>query len=330
MTAPLPDMPPYASSSQRIPGIIPRVFHHADFSLNTLLEQKAQQGLRIALAIPTLNEAATIGAIVRTAQSALQQEHALLDEILVIDSGSEDGTCALAAEAGAQVTLARDILPEIVSPGGKGENLWKAAHVSSADILCFIDGDIANFAPHFVTGLLGPLLLEETLLFTKAFYERPLSPGGRLPDPGGGRVTEILVRPFFSLFFPHLCGIIQPLSGEYAMRRELLENLVFPSGYGVEAAHLIDIARIYGLGVMAQVDLEERVHRVRATADLGRMAFGILQSLWQRLPEQDAAAQAIASPPPFQSMLWDGQQYHLTRSELKETDLPPHSSLGTP
>ena len=317
-------IPPVVPADDRVAAWFNRrTRHHREFSTEALLAGKHRTGERIALVIPTLNEAATIGDIVSTARRAWMEEIPLLDEIHVIDSGSTDQTRALAASAGADVHLAAALAPEFPSPGGKGENLWKAGLVSQADILCFIDGDISNFQPWFVSGLLGPLLEDDTLLFSKAFYERPLAPDGGQPDPGGGRVTEILIRPLLSLHFPELAGIIQPLSGEYAMRRRLHRALPFPSGYGVEAAHLVDILRGFGLDVMAQVDLEHRRHRVRTTTELGRMASGVLHALWPRLPGHDSLPPAARPVHWHHGIAWDGHSYSMAPEEIKDIEFPP-------
>ncbi|MFM7180260.1 MAG: glucosyl-3-phosphoglycerate synthase [Verrucomicrobiales bacterium] len=304
-----------------------RTRHHREFSIESLLAGKDRTGERIALVIPTLNEASTIGDIVSIAHHAWMEETTLLDEIHVIDSGSTDATRAIAKAAGAHVHLASTIAPQFPSPGGKGENLWKAGLVSQADIFCFIDGDISNFQAWFVSGLLGPLLDDETLLFSKAFYERPLAPDGGQPDPGGGRVTEILIRPIFSLHFPELAGIIQPLSGEYAMRRSLHRALPFPSGYGVEAAHLVDILRGYGLNVMAQVDLEHRRHRVRTTTELGPMASGVLHALWPRLPGHDGLPPTARPAHWHHGIAWDGNSYSMVPEQIGDIEFPPLAEL---
>jgi glucosyl-3-phosphoglycerate synthase len=208
----------------------------------------------------------------------------LLDEIAVIDSGSTDKTREIAEEFGAKVFLASEHLKEMGELRGKGENLWKALYLLRGDIIIYIDADISNIHPKFAYGLLGPMLTNTEIKFCKAFYERPLAiEGGTRSEGGGGRVTEILIRPLFAQFFPELAGIIQPLSGEFAGYRQIFEQLSFPVGYGVETSLLIDISQKFGLEAMAQTDLDKRIHRNQQTKALGRMSFGILQTFWNRL-----------------------------------------------
>jgi len=264
-----------------------RTFHHARFAgIEELWQCKEAQGLTLSLCIPTLDEAATIGEVIACLRSALCGRVPLLDEIAVIDSGSRDRTLEQAAAAGAEVYRAADILPATGHHRGKGENLWKALHQLRGDILVFIDADITNIHPRFVTGLLGPLLHHPEIGYVKACYDRP----DRRPETetflGGGRVTEILVRPMLSRHFPELTGFVQPLAGEYAARRSLLETIPFPVGYGVEVAHLVDLHARHGLGIFAQTDLGQRCHRSRSNAELGRTAGAILQVLERRLQRQ--------------------------------------------
>ena len=259
-------------------------FHHSDFEdLEALVKEKERKNLKISLCIPTLNEEKTIGKEVVIFRSELMSRHHLLDEIAVIDSGSKDRTREIAASFGADVYLASDILPIIEPKYGKGENLWKAIYQLSGDIIVYIDADIKNIHPRFVYGLVAPLVYNDEIKYVKAFYDRPLAFSEGIRPSGGGRVTEILVRPLFSLFFPELSGIIQPLSGEYAVRREVLEAIPFPIGYGVETSHLIDVYSKWGLSAFGQTDLDQRVHRNQATRDLGKMSFGILQAFLKRL-----------------------------------------------
>lgn len=302
--------------------MIPQRFHHRQFAdVSALSDAKGSQ--RISVCIPTLDEADTIGAIVATIRDNLAGENGLIDEILVIDSGSGDGTREIAARAGASVHLASDILPEMEPCHGKGENLWKALHVSSGDIICYIDGDISNFEPGFVTGLVGPLLMDPEIDYVKAFYERPLAYGDESHSTGGGRVSEILIRPLISLFYPELGGILQPLSGEYAARRATLESLAFPTGYSVEIAHLIDLARDGKLPRVAQTDLVRRIHRNRDDDDLGSMAFAILRTVLRRLERDGKLSLASPLPDLYQSWNVDGEEIrHLSRF-IPEPERPP-------
>ena len=298
-------------------------FHHsqfADFSKLTELKRSTKQ--RISVCIPTLDEAATIGEIVRAVHQEFVVNHAFVDEILVIDSGSQDATRAIAAEAGATVYLASDILPESESHCGKGENLWKALHVSTGDLICYIDGDVSNFHPGFITGLVGPLLTEPSLDYIKAFYERPLAYGDESHSTGGGRVSEILIRPLISLFYPELSGVIQPLSGEYAARRKTLESLPFPVGYGVEIAHLIDLAHQGQISHIAQTDLVKRVHRNRGDDELGRMAFALLRVVLRRLQRDGKISLASPLPDLYQSWMVDGDDIRLISKTIPEPERP--------
>ncbi len=264
-----------------------RTFHHGQFAeVDVLMRQKEKLGLSLSLCIPTLNEAATIGAVVSRLHATLRDQTPLLDEITVIDSDSTDRTLEVAAAAGASVHRATDILPEMGRHRGKGENLWKALYQLKGDILIFLDADITNLHPRFVTGLVGPLLRHPEIGYVKSFYERPSCRQGEECLLGGGRVTEILIRPLFSLYFPELTAFIQPLAGEYAARRTVLESLAFPVGYGVETAHLVDLHVRHGLGIFAQTDMGQRCHRNRSNPELGRMAFAILQVLERRLRAQ--------------------------------------------
>ncbi|MFP6901642.1 MAG: glucosyl-3-phosphoglycerate synthase [Opitutales bacterium] len=261
-------------------------FHHSEFwDLRQLVEEKERKGLKISLCIPALNEEKTIGKEIIIFRSELMDRYPLVDEFAVIDSGSTDQTREIAASFGAEVYLSADILPETGFKLGKGENLWKAIHQLEGDIICYVDADISNIHPRFVYGLVAPLIWQDQISYVKAFYDRPLNYSSGIRPSGGGRVTEILVRPLFSLFFPELTGIIQPLSGEYAVRREVLERIPFPIGYGVETSHLLDVYEKWGLSAFAQTDIDQRVHRNQTTNALGKMSFGILQTFLKRLEQ---------------------------------------------
>ena len=262
-------------------------FHHGEFwDILKLVKEKEKKGLKISLCIPTLNEEKTIGKEVLILRSELMERYPLIDEFAIIDSGSEDKTLEVASSYGADTYLASDILPEEGDKRGKGENLWKAIHQLKGDIICYVDADISNIHPRFVYGLVAPLIHRAEVQYVKAFYDRPLNYSSGLRSSGGGRVTEILIRPLFSLFYPELTNIIQPLSGEYAARREVLEIVPFPIGYGVETSHLLDLYLMYGLNAFAQTDLDRRVHRNQTTNALGKMSFGILQTFINRLHSQ--------------------------------------------
>lgn len=299
-------------------------YHHSAFAdLKDLVERKEKAGLSISLCIPTLNEESTIGKEVVIFKSELMNRCHLLDEIAVIDSGSEDRTLEVASSFGADTYLSSDILPEEGVKRGKGENLWKAIHQLKGDIIVYVDADIKNIHHRFVYGLVGPLIHRPEVSYVKAFYDRPLAFSDSVRPSGGGRVTEILTRPLFSLFFPELTGIIQPLSGEYAVRRDVLEQIPFPVGYGVETSHLIDVYTSRGLKAFAQTDLDQRVHRNQETRSLGKMSFGILQSFLNRL-KRDGTLQWEGE---FQTVLRQFQArnetYETVEHDIPEYERPP-------
>jgi glucosyl-3-phosphoglycerate synthase len=270
--------------------ILNKTWHHSKFSdIKNLVDLKEKKGLKISLAFPTLNEEATIGKEILVIRTELKDRYPLLDEIAVIDSSSKDNTRKVAEGFGAKVFVSKAILPTYGSFRGKGENLWKSLYMLEGDIIVWVDADISNIAPKFVYGLIGPLLEDDGVSYVKAFYERPIRSEGKIAPSGGGRVTEILVRPLFSLFYPELASLVQPLSGEYAGRRRLLEKLSFSVGYGVELGHLVDILETEGIEALAQVDLDMRIHRNQSTSDLGKMAFGILNTFHSRLKKYGKA-----------------------------------------
>jgi glucosyl-3-phosphoglycerate synthase len=262
-------------------------FHHAEFQdLKRLLELKRAQGLTISAVLPTLNEAETIGPIVERARRELMEAVPLLDELLVIDSASTDDTVAIAEAAGARVVRHHDILPRYGSYRGKGEALWKSLHETTGDLVAWSDTDIRDWHPRFLYGTLGPLLAEPRIGYVKAYYQRPIVQGGVITEGAGGRVTELVARPLINLFFPELSGMIQPLSGEYAGRREHLEQIPFFTGYAVEIGHLIDLSDRLGLSGLGQVDLDIRFHRNQELEGLSKMSFVILQAVMKRLEER--------------------------------------------
>jgi len=259
-------------------------FHYSEFSdLNRLVEEKRKKNLKISLCLPTLNEEKTIAKEIIIMKSELMTRYPLLDEIVIVDSGSTDKTEEIARSYGADVYQAADILPNLKKFKGKGENLWKALYITTGDIIVYLDADIKNIHHRFVYALVGPLLLFDNIKYAKAFYDRPIATGkSKIRPTGGGRVTELVIRPLFSLFFPELTQILQPLSGEYAGFREVFEEIPFPIGYGVETSMILDIYDKWGLDVFAQVDLDRRIHRNQDTRALGKMAFVILMTFINR------------------------------------------------
>ena len=262
-------------------------FHHREFAdLDRLVHLKEQSGLTVSLVLPALNEQETIGPIVARARRDLMERHPLVDELLVMDSDSSDATRAIAAAEGARVAVHQQTLMRYGSYAGKGEALWKSLFETSGDIVVWGDSDVRNWHPRMVYGVIGPLIAEERIQYVKGYYRRPIVEGGVLKEGGGGRVTELVARPLINLFYPELSGLIQPLSGEYAGRRSLLETIPFFTSYAVEIGHLIDVADRVGLEALGQVDLERRIHRNQELEGLSRMSFVILQAVMKRIEER--------------------------------------------
>jgi glucosyl-3-phosphoglycerate synthase len=280
------------------------VFSARDFKPRVLAARKEEAGLTTSLCIPARDEAATIGRIVEIARRRLMDTVPLLDEILVVDDHSKDGTADVAAAAGARVVRSADVLaeeglplaahaatvggtPPVPRGSGKGDAIWKSLWASTGDLVAWVDGDITDFGPRFVTGLFGPLLTSPSVRFVKGFYHRP---GGGVAS-SGGRVTELVARPLIARLFPHLSGIVQPLAGEFAGRRPVLEELPIVCGWGVDLALVIDVVARHGLPALAQVDLGTRRHRHRPLEELSPQAMAILSTALRRagIPERDAA-----------------------------------------
>ena len=265
-------------------------FHHHEFAdLRRLVQLKEKQAVTISLVLPTLDEEETIGPIVRRAMREMMGRVPLIDEILVIDSQSTDRTREIAEAEGARVVQHPDVLSRYGSFKGKGEALWKSLHETTGDIIVWADTDVRNWHPRMVYGTLGPLLHEPRLQYVKGYYQRPIVQDGVMKEGGGGRVTELVARPLINLFYPELSGMIQPLAGEYAGRRALLEAIPFFTGYAVEIGHLIDATDRVGIEGLGQVDLERRVHRNQELEGLSRMSFVILQAVMKRLEERRKA-----------------------------------------
>jgi len=257
---------------------VPASFSWWAFDPALLADQKEEQGLTISVCLPARDEAATVGEIVAPIRRRLVDALGLVDELIVIDDGSVDATAPVALAAGADVVPIDTLLPEEGPGWGKGNVIWRSLAAATGDLVCWIDADIRNFELHFVTGLLGPLLADPQVSFVKGHYRRPLD--GQ--PTGGGRVSELVARPLLSRFFPELAAFAQPLAGEYAGRRTLLEALPIVEGWGVEVALLIDIWRTVGMRGLAQVDLGVREHRNRPLDELALSAMAVLATVLDR------------------------------------------------
>jgi glucosyl-3-phosphoglycerate synthase len=303
-------------------------FHSREFAdLRRLMDLKERQGLTISLGLPTLNEQATIGKVVRTFKQSLMDKVPLLDEIVVIDSGSTDRTAAIAERAGVRVIQHADVLPRYGAFAGKGEALWKSLYALRGDLICWVDTDITNIHPKFVYGLLGPLLTDPEIHYVKGFYRRPLKYGTELQAQGGGRVTELAARPLLNLFFPELSGLVQPLSGEYAGRRQVLESVPFFTGYGVELGLLLAISEAYGLRAIAQVDLGMRVHRNQTLFDLSKMAFAIIQVGLKHLGDRHRIHLVEEVNKTMKLIHYEDERYWIEQKEIEDKERPPMNSV---
>ncbi|WAP56702.1 glucosyl-3-phosphoglycerate synthase [Streptomyces luomodiensis] len=251
-----------------------------DRPLDRLLAAKRATTTTVSVVLPALNEEATVGEIAGAIRRELMGEAVpLVDELVVLDSGSTDRTAEVAAAAGATVVARDSLLPRLPALPGKGEVLWRSLLATSGDIVCFIDADLREFDPRFVSGIVGPLLTDPALQLVKGMYDRPLGEAAGQ----GGRVTELVARPLLNLHWPQLAGFVQPLGGEYAARRSLLERLPFPVGYGVELGLLVDALHTVGLDALGQVDVGVRKHRHQDGLALGRMAAAIYRTAQLRL-----------------------------------------------
>jgi glucosyl-3-phosphoglycerate synthase len=284
----------------------------------------AKNGRRVSVVLPALDEEATVGEIVAAIVPLAAGPAPLVDELVVVDSGSTDRTVEVAAAAGARVVRRTDVLPDLEPLPGKGEVLWRALAATTGDVIAYLDSDLVDFDVGFVPALLGPLLTEPGVGLVKGFYRRPLrlenntEPTLTWAEGGGGRVTEVLARPLLAALRPELAGIVQPLGGEYAATRELLESLPFAAGYGVEIGLLLDTHARLGLGGLAQVNLGVRKHRNRSLLQLGVMARQILAAALRR--SGVAAADAGADLTQF---LQIGGEWLPTSTAVELAERPP-------
>jgi glucosyl-3-phosphoglycerate synthase len=298
-----------------------RSSHTANWKAEDLLALK--RDTTVSVVIPARDEEETVGDIVRTIRRDLVETIPLVDELLVVDSRSQDATAQVAADAGATVVAQDSVLPTLTAATGKGEALWKGLAATTGDLVVFVDGDLYDFTSDYVTGLLGPLLTDEAVAYVKGFYHRPLVGATSTDADGGGRVTELVARPLLNMYWPELAGFVQPLAGEYAGRREVLESIPFVVNYGVEVGHLIDILEWRGLDALAQVDLGKRTHRHQSTQALGRMSGQIMLTVFDRL---ERYGRLVSAQPPatLLAQFRRGESGHGVEREMVLTDLTCH------
>lgn len=299
-------------------------FHADEFAdLSRLMALKEERDVTISLALPALNEEATIAAIIQTIQRSFFKQVPLLDELILMDSNSTDRTRDIAADLGVPVYIHQETLPAYGARTGKGEALWKSLYATSGDIVIWVDTDVSNFHPRFVYGLLGPLLHQESVMFVKGFYRRPFKAGMNLEANQGGRVTELTARPLLNLLYPELSGIVQPLSGEYGGRRQALEQMTFTSGYGVETSLLIDALEKFKLASIAQVDLVERIHSHQSLFKLSKMSFSIIQTLFSKLERRYGHPILLDVNRTMKTVFYEPGHFYLQVEEIAELERPP-------
>jgi glucosyl-3-phosphoglycerate synthase len=308
-----------------------RTGHAGRWAPEGLLAAKTRE--RVSVVIPARNEEATIGSIVSTIRRDLVERVPLVDEILVVDSRPTDATAAVAGRAGARVVSQDRMTRGLPRMEGKGDALWAGLAAAGGDVVAFVDGDLHEFSSHFVTGLLGPLLTDQSVEFVKGFYHRPLNGPVGVETDGGGRVTELAARPLINLFFPELAGFVQPLAGEYAGRRRTLERIPFVSGYGVEIGMLIDLVELVGLDALAQVDLGERKHRHQGSEALGRMAAQIMVTAWTRMHRRGLVTEPLPPSTLLTQFRRGGQdalpnlERQIAVTDTAVTERPPLASI---
>jgi glucosyl-3-phosphoglycerate synthase len=274
-----------------------RSFHHAEFPADRLRAERAES---ISVCVPAREEAATIAGVLRPLLAL--RDAGVVDQVVVVDADSADGTGAIAARLGAEVHAEAELLPAYGPVVGKGDAMWRALSVLTGDLVCFVDADTENFAAHFACGVLGPLVCEPRAQFVKGFFRRPFKMRGCTAPTGGGRVTELTARPLLEAFYPALASMRQPLAGEMAARRELLERTAFCTGYAIEMGLLLDVYAAVGLEGMAQVDLDVRQNRHQPIEDLAGMSAAVLAAVTSRLRREgrlleSAAGELLERPP---------------------------------
>jgi glucosyl-3-phosphoglycerate synthase len=298
-----------------------RTHQGRQWDLDQLLEAKRTTGQRLSVVIPARNEAETVGDVVGRIHQAFVATSGLVDELVVIDGDSTDDTARIAADAGASVHRLADIRPDLGTRVGKGEAMWKSQLVTTGDLVAFVDADLTEWDTHFVTGLFGPLLTDPAVALVKGFYERPYRSDATDDPQGGGRATELVARPLLAIARPELTQVVQPLAGEWAVRRDVYESLHVPIGYGVELAALIDVADTLGIDAIAQVDLGRRAHSHQSLHDLGPMAVQLMAAVLNR------TRQTLDGDVTLRQFRAVGEGYAPTVRAVDVTERPPAAGV---
>lgn len=298
-------------------------YDHSSFAdLDRLLERKRELRLSLSVVLPAREVAHTVGSIV----DEIRALGDLVDQLLVIDAGSADGSAEIAAHHGAEVFQEGELLTRFGPVLGKGDAMWRALSVARGNVVMYLDADTTDFQRHFVSGLLGPLLDSEELRFVKAAYSRPSRDGDAVEMEGSGRVTELTARPLFNLFYPDLTGFVQPLAGELAARRDLLCSIPYFTGYAVETGMLIDVLEAAGLDAMAQVDLGTRTNRNQGLFALSRMSYEVLRAVETRLRADGRLLEQVG-PDDYVQAIRSNASLKLGRAEVAVVERPPMNEL---
>lgn len=317
-----------ASTAAIEPWILKNTFSLGEFAdIDRLVQAKRDRHLSISLVLPALNEEKTVGQVIDAFKGPLMDQRQLLDEIILMDSDSTDQTRTIAAERHIPVHIHQQVRPDLGSYAGKGETMWKALFVARGDILVFVDTDLANPNPAFVTGLVGPLLLEDRLDFVKGFYRRPVRVVNEFVEVGGGRVTELAARPLLNLWYPELGGLFQPLAGTIAARADILRKLHFLTGYGVEIGHVIEYAHDYGMDGLAQSELGEIIHRNQPLEALSKMSFQVLEAFFQLSPGLMAPGSVSHMNGVLRQPFLSETGFTLLQTQIGQQMRPPVSSV---
>ncbi|HEV3320955.1 MAG TPA: glucosyl-3-phosphoglycerate synthase [Solirubrobacteraceae bacterium] len=292
-----------------------RTYHHSRYSAELIARERSES---VTVCVPAKECAGTVGRVV--GELVKLKRTGAIDEVIVVDAASADGTAAVAEKAGAAVRQEAELMPQMGRVLGKGDAMWRALGATEGEIVCYVDADSEEFSAHFATGLLGPLVCEQGVEFVKAFYRRPFEQDGVALPEGGGRVNHLTARPALALFYPQLAAVRQPLAGEVAARRGLLERLPFATGYGVEIAMLIDAWQAVGLEAIAQVDLEVHRNRHQPLQELTPMATTVLATIARRMQREGRLAELEGDPDDGRPSGAGGASAQLER--------PPLASVG--